>query len=58
MKKRVYTLEYKDFAKRSLTRELPSYDIIDAMDKAKKFCQVNFISLAWVVSPTGKRYIV
>ncbi len=56
--KRIYTLEYKDFMKRPQVKELPTRDIISAMEEAKKFCQVNFITLAWVVSPSGKRYIV
>lgn len=58
MAKRVYTLEYKDFAKRPQTRKLPTSDIISAMEEAKKFCYANGITLGWVMSPSGRKYIV
>lgn len=58
MAKRIYTLEYKDFIKRPQTKEFHTNDIISAMEQAKKFCFANGVTLGWVVSPSGKKYII
>lgn len=56
--KRVYMLEYRDFARRECKKVAPSQDIVSAINWAKGFCRVNNIRVGWIVSPSGKRYLV
>ena len=58
MAKRIYKLEYKDFIKRECEKAIPAKDIVSAINWAKDFCKVNHIAIGWVVSPSGKRYLV
>ena len=58
MKKRIYKLEYTDFIGRKCEKDIPANDIVSAMNQAKAYVKVNHITVSWVVSPSGKRYIV
>jgi hypothetical protein len=57
-KKVVYQLKYKDFIGRSCVRKYKASCIVEVMDEAKKFVYVNRVTLAKVVTPTGKVYYV
>lgn len=58
MKKRIYKLEYTDFIGRKCEKDIPANDIVSAINQAKNYVKVNRIVVSWVVSPSGKRYIV
>lgn len=58
IKKAVYKLEYLDFIGRFCVREYKATCIIEVIDEAKKFVQVNHVKIAKVVTPNGKRYYV
>lgn len=58
MKKMVYKLEYKDCIGRKCVREYKASCIVYVMDEAKKFVYVNHVTLAKVVTPSGKVYYV
>ena len=58
MKKTTYILKYRDFVRKTHTRDCEAKDIVSAMEEAKKFCYVNHITVARLVTPTGKEYYV
>lgn len=58
MKKRIYKLEYTDFIGRKCEKDIPANDIVSAINQATAYVKVNRIVVSWVVSPSGKRYIV
>ena len=57
-KKAVYQLKYKDCVGRRCVREYKATCIITVMDEAKKFIRVNHISVARIITPSGKEYYV
>ena len=58
MAKTTYTLVYKDFIGRKCSRKYNETCIVPAVDKAKKFMQVNKIKVGKLITPTGKEYYV
>ena len=56
--KTIYKLEYRDFAGRQCVQEYKATCIVSVMDEAKKFCFVNHIKVAKVVTPAGKKFYV
>lgn len=58
MKKVTYKLKYRDFVGRSCVREYRATCIVSVMNEAKKFVQVNRVTIAKVVTPDGRMYYV
>lgn len=58
MKKVTYKLEYRDFVGRSRVREYHATCIVSVMNEAKKFVQVNHVTIAKIVTSDGKMYYV
>ena len=56
--KRKYTLKYRTGWGEDIEMEYNAYDITTALLIARTYCRANFIYVAWVYSPKGKRYIV
>lgn len=56
--KAVYKLEYRDCIGRQRVREYKATCIVSVMDEAKKFCFVNHVRVAKIVTPGGKKFYV
>ena len=56
--KQSYRLTYRTGWGENCEVSFQTRDIITAMEMAKNYCKQNFISVAWLHSASGRKYMI